>query len=187
MIFWYEMDEPPESTLNYFKPYSKYVEFRKIDLAAEGKGTCLEAMPEWTDPSYRETVPFNVPTLSDMIRTLLLSKYGGVWVDTDMIFLRDMTPLLRIGPSAVGPSHGRYNNDILIYGSADGGVGQKVLSLLCRMSANQTEFEKEWNMPFHRTDFEKEWHLNESDMLWGLLYNDILLAVCEDVGNCDLD
>ena len=186
MIFWYDEDDPPESTRNYFQHYSDYVEIRKIDLAAESKGTCLENMLEWTDPSYQWEVRMSVASFSDMVRTLLLSKYGGVWVDTDIIFLRDMTPLLRMGPSGVGTAHGRYNNDILVYGSADGGVGQKVLSIVCRMPANRTQFEKEWHMPFHRTDFGKEWHLNEKEMAWGLLYNDILLALCEDIGNCGL-
>ena len=31
---------------------------------------------------------------SDLLRLLALHKYGGVWVDMDIIFLRDFKPIL---------------------------------------------------------------------------------------------
>ena len=186
MIFWYLEAGPPESTRKYFEQYSDYIEFRRMNLTAESEGTCLNNMPEWTDPAYRRSVHLIVQGVSNMVRILLLAKYGGVWIDADMIFLRDLTPLLRMGPSAVGLPNGRYNNAILVYGRIDGGIGQKVLQLLCRMPFNRTLFEIEWNMPFNRTSPDKEWHVNGDDIRWGMLYNDGISAMCEDLENCGL-
>lgn len=61
-------------------------------------------MREWTDPEYREELKMPVSTRSDLIRLLLLSKFGGIWLDADSVPLRDFTPLVRGGP--VAPSYG---------------------------------------------------------------------------------
>jgi mannosyltransferase OCH1-like enzyme len=61
-------------------------------------------MREWMDPDYRKELKMPISTRSDLIRLLLLSKYGGIWLDADSIPLRDMTPLIRAGP--VAPSYG---------------------------------------------------------------------------------
>jgi mannosyltransferase OCH1-like enzyme len=60
-------------------------------------------MPEWSDPAYQKEVNLPIETRSDLIRLLLLSKYGGIWLDADSIPLRDFTPLVRVG--AVVPSY----------------------------------------------------------------------------------
>jgi len=56
------------------------------------------------DADYRKEIKLPVPTRSDLIRLLLLSKFGGIWLDADSIPLRDFTPLIRVGP--VAPSYG---------------------------------------------------------------------------------
>ena len=34
----------------------------------------------------------------DHVRILLLARYGGMWLDNDVYLVRDLTPLLRVGP-----------------------------------------------------------------------------------------
>jgi len=173
MILWYEgSDGPPQSTLNWLQPYARYVEIRKIDLAQESKGTCLEHKPEWTGENF-----IGIAAFSDLVRVLLLAKYGGVWMDTDIIMLRDMTPLFRMGPTTVGlpdgsPS-GRFNNAIEVFGPVvAGGIGEKVLNLVCRIPHNENTWHKEWD-----AQGPKKWP-------GGLLYNEGLFSICEDNENC---
>ena len=37
----------------------------------------------------------NIPQKTDYIRYMLLYTYGGVWVDTDIIVLKDLTPIIK--------------------------------------------------------------------------------------------
>ena len=35
---------------------------------------------------------------SDVVRYLLLARFGGVWLDSDQLLFRDIVPLMRTGP-----------------------------------------------------------------------------------------
>lgn len=100
MVYWYNDGGPPDSVRRRFQPFSDFIEFRELDATKEAVGTCVADMPEWNSPAYRETNDMKLVALSDIIRNLLLSKYGGVWLDADTIPLRDLTPMIRSGPSA---------------------------------------------------------------------------------------
>ena len=69
-------------------PFKKYIDLRVYDPYEEAKGTPLEG--HWflglKDPKYY--------LQSDLARLLFLWKYGGVWADMDIVFLRDFKPLL---------------------------------------------------------------------------------------------
>lgn len=172
LIYWYSNGGPPDSTRERFRPYSDYVEFREADMFAESQGTCLMQMQEWTNASYRESVGMLTETLSDIIRTLLLAKYGGVWLDADIVLLRDITPLIRMGPATVGLPDGGYNNALLIYGPQYGGVGEKVLDVVCRIPFDPTEFFERW--PGH--------HPGD----WNWMYNSGLSGICEHSEGCGI-
>jgi len=86
MIVWslYDISDNP-----YIEPYKKYLDLRIYDANKESKGTLLENEIEKlsaNDPKYY--------LQSDLMRLLILHKYGGVWVDMDIIFLRDFKPIL---------------------------------------------------------------------------------------------
>lgn len=73
------------------QPYKDLVTFKVYDPIEEAKGTPLENYPEY----------LNLPTpdkliwiRSDILRLLLGYKYGGTWIDMDIIFLRNFKPLL---------------------------------------------------------------------------------------------
>jgi len=40
-------------------------------------------------------------TRRDLIRLLLLAKFGGVFVDVDTVFLRDLSEVVRAGPGVI--------------------------------------------------------------------------------------
>ena len=65
----------------------QYVRFRKWDYAEERKGTILESsgLDSFNDElCYLE---------GDLFRLLILHKYGGFYIDMDVLVLRDMSPL----------------------------------------------------------------------------------------------
>lgn len=174
IIFWYHDGGPPSSTREYLRQYSNYVEFREADLYAESQGTCLTQKLEWTDASYQESVDMPVQALSDMFRTLLLAKYGGIWIDADIILLRDLTSLIRMGPATVGvPDSRNYNNPVLIYGPASGGVGAKVLRVLC-------------GIPYDETEFRRMWPASDGPYPWHWMYNSELSKICEHHEGCGI-
>ncbi|GAA5901400.1 uncharacterized protein JCM6883_000200 [Sporobolomyces salmoneus] len=144
LIWWYEGDGPsPEFAEKYTgsnSPYRNVISFRRWDDSL-AEGTCLDGMREWMDADYREELKMPVATRSDLIRLLLLAKFGGIWLDADSIPLRDFTPLVRAGP--VAPSYGTTtNNNFLLYGPSWSGVGDRVLSLACQMPYNEVKMKE---------------------------------------------
>ncbi|GAA5926530.1 uncharacterized protein JCM15063_000301 [Sporobolomyces koalae] len=144
LIWWYEGDGPSEDFAAKYtgpaSPYRHVVSFRRFDEAL-ADGTCLTDMREWNDPAYRKEKNLPIPTRSDLIRLLLLSKFGGIWLDADSVPMRDFTPLIRAGP--VAPSYGgTINNNFLLYGPAWSGVGDRVLSLACKMPYDKEQMQE---------------------------------------------
>jgi hypothetical protein len=62
---------------------SPYVQLRQFDFAAE-----LESLRMVSDPPDAPLAAF-----SDRVRMILLTQFGGIWVDADTVFLRDFSPL----------------------------------------------------------------------------------------------
>jgi hypothetical protein len=74
------------------QPYKEYLDLRVWDVAEEAKGTPLEGVDTHinVDPQKND---FWWMT-SGIFRFLALYKYGGIYADVDMIFLRDFKPIL---------------------------------------------------------------------------------------------
>lgn len=92
IILWLENNTPNE----YNKQIEKYCEIKYFNLNDEIKNTFIE------NRSFR----FN-PALSfysDVVRYVLLYKYGGCWFDLDCFFLRNFDPLFH-----------RFKNEICVY------------------------------------------------------------------------
>lgn len=68
------------------------LEFRFFDVNEESKNTILENSKHLNLIKNHLVTP---AVESDFFRTLILHKYGGVYCDFDMIFLRDFSPLLK--------------------------------------------------------------------------------------------
>jgi hypothetical protein len=84
--WWYEGEGPDAAFLERYtspsSPYSQYVEVAEFNEAKESAGTCLEGMREWTDLEYAKSLEMPIQTKSDLVRTLLLKNYGGIWLDS---------------------------------------------------------------------------------------------------------
>lgn len=86
LILWSDYDISDNELL---KPYMDYVELKLYDARAEAIGTPLEhehAKLDASDSKYY--------LKSDLFRILILHKYGGVWADMDIVFLRDFKAIL---------------------------------------------------------------------------------------------
>lgn len=166
LIYWYEDSQPYSQDLERFATgeYGKYVEFRALDRLKEAEGTCMAEMREWIDAEYQKEINLGVTTQSDLLRNLLLSKYGGIWIDADTLPMRDLTPLIRSGPAACGVSSrlhphiftdladialaqlqsDQWNTNLFVMGPPSA-IGRKVIETTCRLPFdealyNQTEF-----------------------------------------------
>jgi hypothetical protein len=86
LILWsdYDISDNP-----HIIPYKDYIDFRVYDPIKEAKGTPIE--DEYEKLKATDTKHY---LQSDLLRLLVLHKYGGVWVDMDIIFLRDFKPIL---------------------------------------------------------------------------------------------
>ena len=85
MVVWSDYDISENILI---QPYKDLINFKVYNAEEEAVGTPLENNPKlkMKDPKYY--------LQSDLARILLLYKYGGVWVDMDMVFLRDFKPIL---------------------------------------------------------------------------------------------
>ncbi|KAJ3036747.1 hypothetical protein HDV00_002409 [Rhizophlyctis rosea] len=174
LIYWHTVD-PGEDIRAIYKVWTQagVLEFRFFDPELEARGTCIENMPEWTDEAYRKEIGLAPVSMSDLIRTLLLSKYGGIWMDTDNVILRDLTPLIRAGPTVplINPNGSYFNDNILVHGPLTSGISKKVLETACTISYNVTK----WQYGEH---------VKPANWVW--LYNDGLYKTCYHETHCGM-
>jgi hypothetical protein len=86
LILWSDYDISDNELI---APYKKYIELRVYDAFKEAKGTPLEAEHDKLRAADEKHY-----LQSDLFRLLILYKYGGVWADMDIVFLRDFKPIL---------------------------------------------------------------------------------------------
>jgi len=96
--------------------HQAYVQLRAWDYDIQIIGTPLEGSPHFG--SYAALMNQSLPLVaySDLVRLLLLHNYGGVWVDADVWFLRDMLPLIEgVGFQFSPTFHAQsgFNNHVL--------------------------------------------------------------------------
>lgn len=86
LILWSDYDVKNNELL---KPYKDLIEMRVYKPFDEAKGTLLENKREYLTASDEKHY-----MQSGILRFLMLYKYGGIWADMDMVFLRDFKPIL---------------------------------------------------------------------------------------------
>jgi hypothetical protein len=91
LVLWLENNIPNEFNAHI----EKYAEIRPFCLANETQHTFLDKIV-WHNPA--------LSFYSDVVRYVLLYKYGGVWLDLDCFVLRSFDPLF-----------GRFENEICVY------------------------------------------------------------------------
>lgn len=70
--------------------YPDNFEVRVVDYVSLAKGTALEGRDDLLGPAMRDTQAW---LDGDLVRLLALWNEGGVWVDMDMLLVRDLAPL----------------------------------------------------------------------------------------------
>lgn len=88
LILWSDYDI---SNNELIQPYKHLIDMRVYDAKEEAKGTALEDHPVWIRSDISDTKHY---MKSGILRFLVTHKYGGVWADMDMVFLRDFKPIL---------------------------------------------------------------------------------------------
>ena len=86
VIVWSDYDITNEPRVQRFKDL---VDFRVWDVKSEAIGTPIENQTRMFSASDEKHY-----LQSDLLRLLALYKYGGVWIDMDVILLRDFRPIL---------------------------------------------------------------------------------------------
>jgi len=86
LIVWsdYSIEDNP-----LIQPYKKYLDLRVWDSKREAENTPLQDEHE-----KLEAADYKHYLQSDLLRLLVLYKYGGIFVDMDIVFIRDFLPLL---------------------------------------------------------------------------------------------
>ena len=86
LILWSDYDVTDNELL---KPFKEYIDFRIYDPVELSKDTPVEGK---SFINQRDNLYY---LNSDLLRLLCCYKYGGCWVDMDIVFLRDMSCLLK--------------------------------------------------------------------------------------------
>ncbi|AYV76457.1 MAG: hypothetical protein Terrestrivirus7_10 [Terrestrivirus sp.] len=93
IILWLEDNNPNK----FNEEIIKYAEIKKFDWKTERLDTFM----------YNHDIKYHknkLPSYSNIIRSLLLYKYGGCWFDLDVLFLRSFDPLFN-----------NFENEIMLY------------------------------------------------------------------------
>jgi hypothetical protein len=72
-------------------PYKDLIDLRIYDPIKESKNTLLENHPIWIHSDISDSKHY---MKSGLLRFLVTNKYGGIWADMDMVFLKDFKPIL---------------------------------------------------------------------------------------------
>jgi len=86
LILWSDYDISDNELVS---PYKHLIEMRIYDFVKESKGTILEGNTDLENANDSKHY-----MKSGILRFLVTYKYGGVWLDMDMVLLRDFKPLL---------------------------------------------------------------------------------------------
>lgn len=83
IILWLEKNTPNE----FNNKIKKYADVQQFNYDEQIKNTICDKKKFYLNKNY-------LPYYADFIRTLLLLKYGGIWFDLDILFLRNMDCIL---------------------------------------------------------------------------------------------
>jgi hypothetical protein len=86
LILWSDYDISDNKLI---EPYKHLIEMRVYNFSRESKGTILEGNMDLENAN--DTKHY---MKSGILRFLVTYKYGGIWLDMDMVLLRDFKPLL---------------------------------------------------------------------------------------------
>ena len=139
--FWW-MDRDPDPNDPFIKHYTDLsngrIKFRRVDLYDLAKDTCLDNKHEYlnaTVPSNWHDVGVMGPKeKADLTRILLLNRFGGIWLDTDDVLLRDLRPLLEFaGEFATKLTMSFYFNNNVLGVRPGSELSKGLVEIVCRL------------------------------------------------------
>ena len=90
------------------------VQFKRARMEDMARGTAMEGKDQFLNLDW-STVKKGPRWRANIFRILILHRFGGIWVDTDTLMLRDMRPLIEFAgefASKLTMSH-YYNNNVM--------------------------------------------------------------------------
>jgi len=139
--FWW-MDRDPDPTDEFVKHYNDLgrgkIRFHRVDLHAIAKGTCLEGKSEYLNatvpPDWHEKRVMGPKEKADLTRILLLNFYGGIWLDTDDVLLRDVRPMLEFaGEFATKLTMSFYFNNNVLGIRRNSTLSRGLVDIVCQL------------------------------------------------------
>lgn len=128
LTFWLiETDPNPLDAFQKSHSGHKAVEFLRADMSVLAAGTAMDGLPDFLELDWN-TVKKGPRWRANLFRVLILHVHGGVWVDTDSLFLRDVRPLVEFAgefASKLTMSH-YYNNNVMAL-RAGSALGAKMI------------------------------------------------------------
>lgn len=91
LIFWMpssDLDVLRKSNVTFFEQHSSFIILKEFSYHNEIKNTPLSQSSFFVNITKVHKLP--IPTYSDIVRNLLLFKYGCVWLDNDSVPLKDL-------------------------------------------------------------------------------------------------
>ena len=81
-------------TSAFFDAFSDYITLQQFDYDAEVQGTPWEGDQFFGNGTLVKQMMPAPGSYSDVVRIMLLHKYGGLWMDNDVVLYNDVTHLL---------------------------------------------------------------------------------------------
>eukprot|EP00041_Stephanoeca_diplocostata_P023501 m.578799 g.578799 ORF g.578799 m.578799 type:complete len:763 (+) comp22309_c0_seq5:142-2430(+) len=139
--FWW-MDQDPDPENEMVKWYTQLgngvIQFHRVDLYALAEGTCLEGQHEYLNgtvpPDWHDKKVMGPKEKADLTRILLLNKYGGIWLDTDDVLLRDLRPLFEFsGEFATKLTMSFYFNNNVLGIRRNSTLSRGLVDIVCQL------------------------------------------------------
>lgn len=162
-----------------FKPYVNLesIEFKIFDVYEEIKNTVFETNFKFVDDIKNHV--YNIAYESDFFRILMLNKYGGVYIDFDVLLLRDLSPLLDYDfVYQWGCGESNLINGAIMHLKKNSNVNKLMASTLCNLDSKPG-----WGSLHWASDLYKKVHNQDKNLIilpacffnseWGLTTNEM--------------
>lgn len=105
------------------------IELRVFEREELIKGTCMEK-----NEVFNQFLKSMRPQLeSDVVRVLLLNRFGGVWMDSDILLMKDLMNLISAAREFSTHLGGNTMNNHILHINRNSGTGKKLTEALCGM------------------------------------------------------
>lgn len=125
-------------TSDLFREFSDYVTVRRFDYADFIQGTPFKGDAFFGNGSLVKAHMPAPGSYSDIVRILVLNKYGGMWMDNDVVLYQDLTHLLSVSYQFVM----RWMNLHIMRMEKGSPLMQRALRLATSLPLNHPSFEE---------------------------------------------